>query len=76
MEFLFLLKSLAEIYNCCGFPHQADDIARLCENNRSLQTDIQMYMNELEMYKQGQGILLRSRVEQAKCKASLTSSFC
>ncbi|RUS70823.1 hypothetical protein EGW08_021415 [Elysia chlorotica] len=36
-----------------SFP-SADDIARLCENNRSLQTDIQMYMNELEMYKQGQ----------------------
>ncbi|GFS03642.1 TGF-beta-activated kinase 1 and MAP3K7-binding protein 2 [Elysia marginata] len=36
-----------------SFPSAAD-IARLCENNRSLQTDIQMYMNELEMYKQGQ----------------------
>ncbi|GFN89893.1 tgf-beta-activated kinase 1 and map3k7-binding protein 2 [Plakobranchus ocellatus] len=36
-----------------SFP-SADDIAKLCEKNRSLQTDIQMYMNVLEIYKQGQ----------------------
>ncbi|XP_025096881.1 TGF-beta-activated kinase 1 and MAP3K7-binding protein 3-like isoform X2 [Pomacea canaliculata] len=32
----------------------ADDIAGLCESNRRLQTDIQMYLNEIDMYKNGQ----------------------
>lgn len=36
-----------------GFP-TADDIGRLCESNRRLQTDIQMYLNEIDMYKNGQ----------------------
>ncbi|XP_076466480.1 uncharacterized protein LOC143297845 isoform X2 [Babylonia areolata] len=32
----------------------AEDISRLCESNRRLQTDIQMYLNEIDMYKNGQ----------------------
>nr|KAG5694477.1 hypothetical protein BaRGS_014208 [Batillaria attramentaria] len=32
----------------------SDDIAGLCENNRRLQTDIQMYLNEIDMYRNGQ----------------------
>ncbi|XP_070191122.1 TGF-beta-activated kinase 1 and MAP3K7-binding protein 2-like isoform X3 [Littorina saxatilis] len=38
----------------CSVLCEADDIARLCESNRSLQTDIQMYLNEIDMYKNGQ----------------------
>ncbi|CAL1542661.1 unnamed protein product [Lymnaea stagnalis] len=36
-----------------SFP-SVEDISRLCESNRLLQTDIQMYMNEIDMYKSGQ----------------------
>lgn len=43
-------------YDSHFFP-QADDIAGLCESNRRLQTDIQMYLNEIDMYKNGQGEL-------------------
>lgn len=46
-------KSLTGSSRVNSFP-SVEDIAKLCENNRSLQTDIQVYMNELEMYKQGQ----------------------
>ncbi|KAI8752702.1 TGF-beta-activated kinase 1 and MAP3K7-binding protein 2 isoform X1 [Biomphalaria glabrata] len=36
-----------------SFP-SVEDISKLCESNRLLQTDIQMYMNEIDMYKSGQ----------------------
>ncbi|KAH9488562.1 hypothetical protein Btru_061828 [Bulinus truncatus] len=36
-----------------SFP-SVEDISKLCESNRRLQTDIQMFMNEIDMYKSGQ----------------------
>ena len=61
---------------CFFFKHiylfclQADDISRLCENNRRLQTDIQMYLNEIDMYRNGQseyGEEIRLRVKDNYC---------
>ncbi|CAG5126472.1 unnamed protein product, partial [Candidula unifasciata] len=36
-----------------SFP-SAEDISKMCQNNRRLQTDIQLYMNEIDMYRSGQ----------------------